>query len=110
MNIKLPWNSDLDICDDQLEILWEKTIASDYYFAIGPMNEYDPEPFVIINPKEFYDREGHWYDQHLGIHHLLPDNMGCAMESIYEFTCSVEEIRQEMISRGFIENQELAVY
>lgn len=97
-----PWDDDLDLDDDQLEKLWELVRADEFCFVFGGEGE---ERCVAITPLAFFKKDGCQYDQHLLIEHLLPSEEWCdVMEGVYEYPGTEAEARQELLSRGFVDD------
>jgi hypothetical protein len=80
--------------------------ASDYYVSVrneAGMDGDDDVVSVAICPKQIYDVHHLLMDQTPSIDHLLPDWIGGELqEAILESSKSVEETKDELLSRGFI--------
>ena len=96
---------------EELEALVEQGLTenpSDYYFVL---DQACGERSVVITPKRVFDEEGHWSDSGF-IQFLLEPHLGGysdLMESVFETPEDLtdDEVRDELISRGFEENVEL---
>lgn len=87
---------------DSYSALCKNSKASDFYFAAQVYDEYT---MVAIVPKEFFHTFGYMWDQHMPLDHILPDDMGEMMESVWDSERSVEEVRADLLARGFEENE-----
>ena len=63
-------------------------------------------PCWIITPKKYWDNEGYVYDQHIPLDHLLPEDLGEAMEATW---ASVERdgenplvLAAQLMAKGFV--------
>lgn len=92
--------------DSSYEELCKNSKPSDFYFAAQKGE--DEFCMVAIVPKLYFNKEGYMWDQSMQIEHLLPDDLSESMESIWENDGdrTVEEIRQDMLRRGFEENDQ----
>lgn len=100
-----PWSDEAyDLEQDQWDRLWDSVEPNDFYFAC--YEDYDGVN-VAITPIEYFDREGYVSDQTPHIEHLLPDYMFEIMESLWESEKSMEETRNDLLSRGFIESEKM---
>lgn len=87
-----------------------------FYFHVGLAANYnheddaEDEVMVVICSIEFFDSHGYVYDRHLGINHLLPDFMSECGECLFDTTKSVEETRQELLARGFVESENFSEF
>jgi len=102
-----PWDEGVDeMNDDEVEELWEQTEASDFVFASMQRNGYID---ICITPREFFEENGHLYDQHLQIEHLLPEGLRCEWEGTYQIEeAEPEEMANALIDAGFQFSEELA--
>jgi hypothetical protein len=102
-----PWEDGVDeINDDEVEELWQKTEASDFIFA--PMQR-DGYIDICITPREYFEENGHLYDQHLQIEHLLPEGLRCEWEGTYQIEeGEPEDMARELVDLGFVLSDELA--
>ena len=87
---------------DAYKLLCKNSKASDFYFAAQVYDEYT---MVAIVPKEFFHAFGYMWDQHMPIDHILPNDMGEMMESVWDSERSVEEVRADLLARGFEETE-----
>ena len=111
MSIKLCWENVEEILSDDNEDLYEelceKSKPSDFYFYAKNSTDVSGEVFtdIVITPKAFYDKSGHFWDQHMNIEHILPDDFENLMEGIWSSERTIKEIKQDMIARGFEEKK-----
>jgi len=102
-----PWEEGIDeMNEDEVEEMWAQTEAADFYFAPMRRGEYID---ICITPREFFDENGHLFDQHLQIDHLLPEGLRCAWEGTYEVEeAEPEEMAKMLVDCGFVLSKELA--
>ena len=101
------WDCESDPFDD----LMKKAIPSDFYFRVDHVDD----PVVITSitsvsvvARVYFKKRGYMDDCSLPIEHLLPDYLGESMESVWDcLDSSKEKVRQDMLDKGFIENEEL---
>lgn len=85
--------------------------ASDILFHVGTeSSRADGDVLVVMCPKDFFEREGCVYDQHLRIHSLLPDWMAECQECLFDSRRGVDETRQALLDRGFVEDSVFASF
>ena len=91
--------------------------ASDFYFAISPygMEGYDSTGnnwMIVITPKQIWDEEHCLSDEHFPeIEDLLEEyEIFCEAESAYSSDGLLTEIREILLSLGFVENYVLSVF
>lgn len=108
--------------EDELERLWETCEPSDFIFGFYPRKEFDDArrelvPFgtgVGITPRQFFVDENEMFDQPLQLRTgLLPDYLHETSEGLYDITPggpSVEEIRADLIARGFKESDSFSTF
>lgn len=66
------------------------------------------EVFVVMCPIEFFNSRGCVYDQHLGIHDLIPEFMGECAECLFESNYPVDLTREKLLELGFVENEKFS--
>ena len=103
----------IDSGEEAFEELCDKSKTSDFYFKVWVPEDVDVEedfPFVAICPRVFYDKNEFLDEIELPIEHLVPTNVeyfeNCNWTARNK---SVEDVRQEMLDEGFIENDDLDV-
>lgn len=77
---------------------------SDFYFRT---DEYDGCAMTTIVAKVFFDKEQCVDDQTANIDHLLPEDFYEIMEATWECDRSVDDVRKDLIARGFEEKLKL---
>lgn len=93
-------------------LYWElckNSTPADFYFAVSNSLDFDPDEndaftFVSIVPKAYFNKEGCMWDQSMKLDHILPEDLGEEMESIWGTHRDIEEVRKDMLARGFEEN------
>jgi hypothetical protein len=86
--------------------LCAKSMPSDFYFSVSESDDFTHGyVFISLVPKVFFHKEGYMWDQSMFLDHILPDDFDESMESIWESPRSVEEIRADLLARGFEENE-----
>ena len=95
------------VSEDELQTLLDTAgddLASHFVFAYCGQDE--SMPCWIITPKKYWDNEGYVYDQHTPIDHLLPADLGEAMEATW---ASVERdgenplvLAAQLMAKGFV--------
>ena len=106
---KLSWdnlNNDHDMEDyhDQYDSLCANSKPSDFYFAVMQEPNYNNLTTVAMAPKAYFNAEGYMWDQHMMIERILPEDFGEDMESVWSSERSAEEVRRDLLSRGFEES------
>jgi hypothetical protein len=103
---KMSWEKPPYHNDDTYMKLCENSKPSDFYFVA--QKDYEGFVMVAITPKLYFHKNGYMWDQSMQIEHLLPNDLSESMESVWESDSdrTVEEIRQDMLSRGFEENEQ----
>jgi hypothetical protein len=81
--------------------------AKDIYFHV---RETPDGICALLCPIKFFTKEGCMYDQHLGISELLPAYLHEDMECMFFSNKSVEETRQDLISKNFVELNEFSEF
>lgn len=106
-----------------MSVKYSKLEPKDFYFCVGV----DPDlkmmveegmygedevstTLVIIVPTTFWHSNGHVYDQHLNIDHLIPDYMSECMESHFESSRSPAETRDDLLLLGFKESEKFTMF
>jgi hypothetical protein len=89
--------------EDMYECMCASAQTSDFYFHVSDV---DGMTTIAIVPKEYFKIQGHMWDQHLPIDHLLPDDMFEEMECTWSCDRDIESVRKDMLQRGFEENRE----
>jgi len=103
--------------EEDLELFVEAGVTvdpKDYYFKVFSDSMHEPQIWVTITPKQFYDANGYLFGQHIsqeagGLLKLAPDYY-----ELCEGDCeasdpnaTVASVEADMKSRGFIHNQNL---
>lgn len=91
----------LDVSREELDEFYENSVPDDFYFAAI---EFDGEVIVGIVAKDYFDRNGHAFDQEIAIDHILPEHFWQSMESIWSSDHDLEEVVAELKELGFTEN------
>ena len=105
-----PWTMCLNInsLEDEAaeEAAWKNVAGKDFYFAL---DDGEDGPYVVITPREYFDQEGCWYDQHLDIDHIIPGYLCCLQEGMYDWPDDVHpnKVKNTLKKKGFIENPDL---
>jgi len=94
---------------DDYTTLCENSKPSDFYFAISNNlafsdDEEDEGTFIAVVPKAYFNKEKCMWDQSMQIEHLFPDDFSEAMECIWESDRSSEDVKADLIAKGFEEN------
>ena len=101
--------------DDEGEDLYDKlckqSSPADFYFAVSNSLSFDPEEndaftFIALVPKVYFNKEGCMWDQSMNLDHILPEDFGEEMESIWGTSRNIEDVRKDMLARGFEENKD----
>lgn len=87
---------------DAYRLLCQMSKPSDFYFAAQPYDEYT---MIAIVPKEFFHSFGYMWDQSMLLDGILPGDFCESMESVWESERSVEEVRADLLAKGFEENE-----
>jgi hypothetical protein len=102
------WSNQNSFDDTEtFEQLCQESKASDYYFHVAQNRNYQNRNYAMISivPKLFFDTFGYMMDRTPMLDHLLPDGYGGELtDSVFESKDSQEVTRQEMLSRGFLQN------
>ena len=96
-----------------------KTIQpKDIFFYVGreKVHSYDDDEeqpqegdvFVVMCPIDFFNSRGYVYDQHLGIHDLIPGFMGECAECLFESNYPIDLTREKLLELGFVENEKFS--
>lgn len=93
--------------EDMYECMCASARASDFIFNV---QDIDGMTTIAIVPKEYFKEEGHMWDQHLPIDHLLPDDMSEEMECTWSSERDVDSVRKDMLQRGFEEDPEFDAF
>jgi hypothetical protein len=100
--------------DPSFENMCAKTKASDYYFYVD-----DSQPwiylgktyiYICLTPIAYFKRRGCMFDCSMYLDHILPDDFSESMESTWECPRSLEDIKQDLLSRGFVDNEEFNAF
>jgi hypothetical protein len=89
--------------DEYIE-LCEKSSPSDFYFAVRGDMEIVDVTMVALVPKVYFHKHGCMWDQHISVESILPDDLFEAMESVWETERDAEDVRKDLLARGFEEN------
>lgn len=94
--------------EEAYEKLCENSKPSDFYFhAQNDVNEVSfGATWIAIVPKEYWNTHKYMWDQSMFLDHILPEDFGESMESIWDSERPVEEVRKDLLARGFEENEE----
>jgi hypothetical protein len=106
-----PWNDAAftgEIDEDAIEALWAATTADEFYFALSSAFEGDPGTRILFCPVEYYEENEYQFDQYTPISHLLPVDFKQECEAIFSSPRSWDEIRADLLARGFQENDEFS--
>jgi hypothetical protein len=88
--------------------LCQNSKPSDFYFDVKANLGVDGFTMITIVPKLYFDKEGYMWDQSMNLNHILPADLSEAMESCWDSERSAEEVRQDLLARGFEENTKLS--
>jgi hypothetical protein len=80
---------------------------SSYYFNV--LNDQDLGPVCFLVSKDFWEENGYLDDTERGEAITLPDGFADIMEATFEFQCSPEDAKRQMLALGFVENTEVGV-
>lgn len=106
-----PWDDfDRHVSDEELDKMWKQVTPSEFFFARSQSSDDDGEEYVWIVPASYFEKEGCCCDQHMPIDDFLPRSMSQAMESCWDFRGPWEQIRQELLNRGFRESKEFSEF
>jgi hypothetical protein len=100
-----PYSDDDDYGEDYDE-LCAKSTSSDFYFAAA--NDEFYKTAITLVPKLFFHAEKCCWDQGMQIDHLLPKDFDETMEATWGCDRSLEEVKSELLSLGFEENEEFS--
>jgi hypothetical protein len=108
-NIQLSWENvevilDHDDDGELYDKLCQNSKPSDFYFDL-----LDDNGITIINlsPKLFFDKNECMFDQPMYLEHILPDDFGDEMENVWSSERSIDEVRKDLLERGFMEEPKL---
>jgi len=94
---------------DAYEQLCENSKPSDFYFSVKEdMSFTNGFTFIAIVPKLYFVSEKCMWDQSMFLEHILPEDCSEAMESVWDCERSADEVRKDMLARGFEENEEFS--
>src|SRR5271154_1291907 len=86
--------------------LCENSKPSDFYFSVKEgLEVVGGDTMVAIVPKVYFQKEGCMWDQSMFLEHILPDDLGECMTSCWATDRGAEEVRQDLLTRGFEENK-----
>lgn len=120
MSVELSWENLEEVYMNSLDgsgVLYDKLCSdakpSDFYFAVH--NSFDTSEntddldisYIFLVPKAFFDKEKHMWDQHMCVDHILPKDFGEVMECVWDCERSLEDVRKDLLSRGFEENNKI---
>lgn len=111
-NPELSWTNvevivDLDDDNEAYEQLCTQSKPGDFYFDVRACDDYTT---VSITPKAFFDKNGHCWDQHIDLDHILPSDLEEAMECIWTTDRTADEVKQELSSLGFLSSLDFSSY
>lgn len=102
-----PWADDaFELDDDEYEALWDNVKPEEFYFSIDSGT-------LCMSPIEYTDNNGGaMFDQPLLIDNLLPEGLDQEMEATFvnETGMSDEELKQDLINRGFVFKADLVQF
>lgn len=122
MTTKMTWDNfddddlwaDVDDSNEMFDELCQNSKGSDFYFSlhVTPTDDplYNDIVDIYITPRVWCDKNGVCdFDREMNIDDLFPDWMdfGQVMEAVWDTAYPVEDVRKELLARGFIESQEL---
>ncbi len=81
--------------------------AKDIYFHV---RETPDGVCALLCPIDYFTEAGCMYDQHLGIQKLLPDYLHEDMECMFFSNKSIDETRQDLLSKNFLELNEYSEF
>jgi hypothetical protein len=89
----------------EYEELCKNSKPSDFYFDVkADLEVCSGYTMIAIVPKLYFHKEGYMWDQSMNLNHILPDDLSEAMESCWDSERSAEEVRKDLLARGFEEN------
>lgn len=103
-----PYNNDDGAAYEQL---CQQSTPVDFIFFVKP-NPPDNiiKTMIVVTPKAYFLKEGYCWDQHMSLAHILPADFDDIMEGTYISERDPEEVRQDMLNRGFQENQKFSEF
>ena len=96
-----------DLLDLNIHIddIIDNSEPSDYYFNISDYVE--KTTYITICPKVFYDRNGYLYNSNFLLEVLREKDYKIAYSAVLKINKSVNEVKEELIKLGFIENKKI---
>ena len=108
-NIGVSWADPPYNDEDEYFALCENSKPSDFYFAAKDHSGcFGGITMIVLVPKDYFQQEHCMWDQSMDLKHILPDYFFESMESVWESDQSVYDVRKDLLTRGFIENDELS--
>lgn len=97
-----PYSSHADYTE-----LCEQSKPSDFFFYVKE----DLEPtfgcsIIYLVPILYFEKEKYEWDQSMFLYHILPEDFGEDMESVWSCERPLAEVQQDMLDRGFKESAE----
>lgn len=91
--------------EEAFEKLCELAAPTDFYIDVRAAEPYSMTTIFIV-PKAYFSKHGYQYDQHINIESILPNDFGEDMECCYSSDRDVEEVKNDLLARGFEENND----
>jgi hypothetical protein len=89
--------------------LCHKSVPSDFFFSVSEDSFSGIGCSISICPKLYFQKENDMWDQSMDLDHILPSDLFEAMESVWTSERSMEDVRNDLLSRGFEENANLEI-
>lgn len=89
---------------------WSKLEPKEFYFHVLDPRDDSGYNYVAIVPAIWFDECGEMNESGLGIENLLPDTFWEEDDGYYEVNLSRDQIKEELLSRGFQESVSFANY
>lgn len=93
---------------DEYQALCLNSVPSDFYFHIMPDQEDGGFCIIALVPKAYFLKEHYMWDQSMPLDHILPSDFSESMESVWDSERSFEDIRKDLLTRGFEENKKFS--
>jgi hypothetical protein len=107
--MKYPWDDDVICTSEESGKLWKQVSPNDFYFHTQYDDDIEDKVLCLV-PKDFYDRNGYWYDQHIPVDWFCkqwPNYLDdCLMEAIWAVPedVSFDTVISDLTALGFIHN------
>lgn len=95
----------------------EPKLETEYYFYVGPAGRAERKvggtrSVIVMTRAKFFNEEGHIEDKYLRhvLREFLPASMSEESPSEFWDTREPEEVRKDLLLRGFIENPRFSVF